>query len=303
MSSKFSRIPASVGRLLPGLVLVSLFGCATTADPLGSEAIEARVRLAQLAASSAEADTTAAQQLFIRGMRHEMQGDYETAIEYFGRALMAVPNQPAVLMATAEAHHELDDVEAARFFAQQAHEADPDAQFDVVGSAAFVGDSHIAVVNGGSAEIFLFDYDGRRIATLGGRGGGPGEFAPRTPIAIPSKGDTIRVAGFEPRAQKIAYFARTGEVLGEHIAPPETRLRGAFSSPAVDPSGLMFFINFPLDPRELIDEQGQPVGESFRIPLRAQSGQDGSLTITPDLTPMRRALEAMAATDPEGVTP
>lgn len=126
MSSKFSRIPASVGRLLPGLVLVSLFGCATTADPLGSEAIEARVRLAQLAASSAEADTTAAQQLFIRGMRHEMQGDYETAIEYFGRALMAVPNQPAVLMATAEAHHELDDVEAARFFAQQAHEADPD---------------------------------------------------------------------------------------------------------------------------------------------------------------------------------
>ena len=126
MSSKFSRIPA-IGRLLSiPLLLLLCAGCATSADPLGDQAVATRLRMADLARASASADTIAAKQLFIRGMRFEMEADYEHAIEHYTRALTLVPEQPAVLMAMAEAHRELNDVDAARAYARQAHLAEPD---------------------------------------------------------------------------------------------------------------------------------------------------------------------------------
>ena len=125
MSSIFSRIPAAFESVVLIAVAASLGACATTADPLSDRAVPTRMRVQELAAASAEGDTLAAKQHFIRGMGFEIRGEYEQAVEYYERALAMVPNQPAVLMATAEAHQKLDDVEAARFYALRAHEAAP----------------------------------------------------------------------------------------------------------------------------------------------------------------------------------
>lgn len=151
------------------------------------------------------------------------------------------------------------------------NEADPEAQFDAVGSAAFVGDGRIAVANVGSGEVFVFDSVGRRLLTVGGVGGGPGEFTAFSATAVASAGDTIPVAAFDPFGRKIAYFAITGELLGELLPPAPMELRGGFSAPVVDPSGTMFFIHFPLDPNEQTNDAGQPVGAAVRFNVRTGS--------------------------------
>lgn len=112
--------------MLP-LIGGTVAGCATTVDPAANDlSVETRIRLAEMAAAGAASDTVAAKQQFIRGMSYEVRGEYDRAIEHYRKALALVPEQPAILMAVAEAHREIDDVQAARYYALQAHEADPD---------------------------------------------------------------------------------------------------------------------------------------------------------------------------------
>ncbi|NNL31113.1 MAG: hypothetical protein HKO77_08830, partial [Gemmatimonadetes bacterium] len=58
--------------------------------------------------------------------------------------------------------------------------------------ARFLSDGRLAVVNGGSAQIMLYDEQGQHLATWGGEGDGPGEF--RNPFRLsPWPGDSLAV--------------------------------------------------------------------------------------------------------------
>lgn len=77
-----------------------------------------------------------------------------------------------------------------------------------VRAAARLEDGTVAVANGGSAEIRLFDRTGRFIRSIGGRGEGPGEFAFLQRLLV-LRGDTI-LAG---NVNMMARFDRNGVFL------------------------------------------------------------------------------------------
>ena len=163
------------------------------------------------------------------------------------------------------------------------NEAAPKSQFDVIGSAAFLTD-HIAIANGGSAEVFVFDGEGERVATVGGLGGGPGEFRfPMSQYILPSSGDAVIVADFHPRSPKISTFALTGEVLAEIIAPPNSRPRGATLAQAIHPAGIMFFLHQPLDQDAAPSPTRRNLAALLRFDLRTGSVEKVAELPGPDL--------------------
>lgn len=62
---------------------------------------------------------------------------------------------------------------------------------DLVSDVAPVGEDGLVVVDRGAASVLTFDRAGRRLAVLGGRGDGPGEF--RAPGVTLVRGDTLLV--------------------------------------------------------------------------------------------------------------
>jgi hypothetical protein len=77
-----------------------------------------------------------------------------------------------------------------------------------VADAKRLSDGGIAVANGGSRELRIYDPDGTHRATAGGAGQGPSEFRyPRSLVILP--GDTIQVQDFMDRV----YFAPDGAFL------------------------------------------------------------------------------------------
>ena len=169
-------------------------------------------------------------------------------------------------------------------------EAEPESQFDRIVSAAFLGDDRIGISNGGSAEIFVFNRDGTRVMTIGGLGGGPGEFrAPMSAHVLPSPGDTIFVVDPGFNAAKISYFSRTGELLGELISSQESRPRGALLDVAVSPHGTMFFLRQPIVRGEV---QNPLFAEVIRFDVRTGHTSKiadvaGPETVVTDLGPVR----------------
>ncbi|HEX7071909.1 MAG TPA: tetratricopeptide repeat protein, partial [Rhodothermales bacterium] len=131
MSRKFSRITLRIGcSIWLAAAAFLATGCATTTDPLGDRAVPTRMQVARLADVGARADTAAAKQHFIRGMGYEARDQYDQAVAEYRKAMALLPDEPAILMATAEALLELEDLEGARYYARQAHEADPaDARY------------------------------------------------------------------------------------------------------------------------------------------------------------------------------
>ena len=86
-----------------------------------------------------------------------------------------------------------------------------------VRDATRLPDGRLAVLNGGSYEIRVYDGDGNHQASWGGEGGGPGEFlAPWTMLRWP--GDSVAV--WDGRARRITVFARDG-TLGRSFTVPD----------------------------------------------------------------------------------
>jgi hypothetical protein len=76
-----------------------------------------------------------------------------------------------------------------------------------------LSDGAIAVANGGSRELRLYEADGRHRATAGGAGRGPSEF--RYPSALTIlPGDTIQVEDFMDRV----YFTANGDYVRREVA-------------------------------------------------------------------------------------
>lgn len=90
-------------------------------------------------------------------------------------------------------------------------EGDPDSTdvFGVIRDAALFDDGAVLLLDGSTSQLFLYDGEGRRLATAGGPGQGPGEF--REPRALDLLNDTTAlVAG---ASGNISVFTRQASSL------------------------------------------------------------------------------------------
>lgn len=95
-------------------------------------------------------------------------------------------------------------------------------QFDGISAVRRSSDGRFFVADRGSKQVRVFDADGRHVLTMGGSGGGPGEFQNLGRIFL-LPGDSV--AAWDPQAQRLTIFgpdaavART-EVLQIGVAAP-----------------------------------------------------------------------------------
>lgn len=82
-------------------------------------------------------------------------------------------------------------------------------QLDQVRHAARLADGSVAIADGGSQRIRLYDAQGRHLRDLGGRGGGPGEFEGLSMVR-PFRGDSI--AAWDGRQKRLTVFDGSGQV-------------------------------------------------------------------------------------------
>jgi hypothetical protein len=82
-------------------------------------------------------------------------------------------------------------------------------QLDGVRNAARLPDGSIAVADGGSRQIRIYDAEGRHFRSFGGQGGGPGEFETLA-LARPFRGDSI--AAWDARQKRLTVFDAEGAV-------------------------------------------------------------------------------------------
>jgi hypothetical protein len=80
-------------------------------------------------------------------------------------------------------------------------------QLDQVRGAVRLRDGTLAVADGGSQRIRLYDPQGRHLRDLGGRGEGPGEFGSLS-LVRPFRGDSI--AAWDARQKRLTVFDATG---------------------------------------------------------------------------------------------
>ena len=105
-----------------------------------------------------------------------------------------------------------------------------ESQLHRVRAVKLLPDGRIAVANGGTAEIRLYDADGRWIRSIGREGDGPGEFRVITGLQVVPP-DTLIV--FENGESRVTVFAADGGLVssrritapGEAVQGPEHRLR------------------------------------------------------------------------------
>lgn len=106
----------------------------------------------------------------------------------------------------------------------------PDTQLHRVRAVSLLPDGRIAIANGGTAEIRLYDAEGRWIRSLGREGAGPGEFRVITGLQVIPP-DTLVV--FENGEGRVAIFTAEGALVtsrrivapGETFQGPEHRLK------------------------------------------------------------------------------
>lgn len=92
-----------------------------------------------------------------------------------------------------------------------------------VTSAARLPDGRIAIANAGTQQVKLFGADGRHLASLGRRGGGPGEF--QVPMWIGSHADSILV--WDAALERLTVFDAAGKLAR---TTPFPTLGGSFPS-------------------------------------------------------------------------
>jgi 6-bladed beta-propeller len=89
--------------------------------------------------------------------------------------------------------------------------ADPAHEFFNVVGLVRLSDGRIAVANGGSNEIKIFDPEGKFLRAIGGEGEGPGEFRALSWLGV-GAADTLLAA--DRRLNRIQAFNRDGQYLG-----------------------------------------------------------------------------------------
>jgi hypothetical protein len=82
-------------------------------------------------------------------------------------------------------------------------------QLDGVRNAARLPDGSIVVADGGSRQVRIYDADGRHLRSMGGQGGGPGEFETLA-LVRPFRGDSI--AAWDSRQKRLTVFDPDGAV-------------------------------------------------------------------------------------------
>lgn len=90
-------------------------------------------------------------------------------------------------------------------------EGAPESQFHNIQGVARLSDGRLAVLDGGSAELRLFDASGRYLSTMAARGEGPGELD-RVSGLLHRPGDTLGVAMLANWA--VSWFTGDGQHLG-----------------------------------------------------------------------------------------
>ena len=102
-------------------------GCATTVSSSGNPEITAALRPADSLPFDDEASRhIRARQRFLRGMTEARLGHYEAALNLYAEALQLVPDTPAILAATAEAHAYLGDESTALYHLAHARSLAPE---------------------------------------------------------------------------------------------------------------------------------------------------------------------------------
>jgi hypothetical protein len=84
----------------------------------------------------------------------------------------------------------------------------------IVGGAR-LPEGELVIADGFSATIRVFDGAGRHLRTIGGAGGGPGEFERLTGIRL--RGDTI--LAYDGYYTRVTYFGANGSLLGTEAVP------------------------------------------------------------------------------------
>jgi len=97
-------------------------------------------------------------------------------------------------------------------------------QLSEVGGARRLSDGRILVVNGGTQELRYFDATGAHLATVGRKGGGPGEFE-GLGLAVVGPGDTV--AAYDWNLRRLSYFAPDGRF----VRSVPWRFEGGFPLP------------------------------------------------------------------------
>ena len=87
-------------------------------------------------------------------------------------------------------------------------DGDPDYQLYQVQDVLRLDDGRILVANAGSGEIRVYDAEGTYLASWGGRGEGPGEFAHTTSIGLWPGTDSVAI--WDLRLSRMSLFDRDG---------------------------------------------------------------------------------------------
>lgn len=88
-------------------------------------------------------------------------------------------------------------------------EGNPPAEFFHVVGGCRLSDGRIAVANGGSSEIRVFDATGRHVVSMGGPGNGPGEFGDLA--ALFCHADTL--VAFDQSNERVSAFTPGGDLI------------------------------------------------------------------------------------------
>lgn len=86
----------------------------------------------------------------------------------------------------------------------------PEYELHDVAASVRLPDGSIAVANAGTAQVQLYDAQGRHRATLGGRGGGPGEFAWLAWVGVDADG---LITAYDDRNRRLSWFDPDGSFI------------------------------------------------------------------------------------------
>lgn len=141
-----------------------------------------------------------------------------------------------------------------------------------VRDASRLDDGRIVVVNAGTRDVRVYGPAGRHLATLGGEGDGPGEFAAPSSV-VPWAGDTIAV--YDSRHRRISLFSAAAGFERAITLPPvdlDGFENGALEFRSADGALVLSTVVFP-DPEEAFASGGGMIRPPRRFARVALDGE------------------------------